>query len=585
MKFSRIIVAALLLMSLLIPCSAITIEPPAEPEGFQWDKSKETLLAGLWEADIASIHEAYRMGWITCTDLTAYYLERIEAYNDTYNCFITMCDDAMEQAARCDEALASGEAQGTLFGIPIVIKDNMRYKGYYTTNGRRFVESEIATYTADVVDYILQEGAIIIGKTNMSTNAEDSRASYSEAVGETKNAYNSELASGGSSGGSAVATSLNFALAGLGTDTNSSLRLPAVLNGCYSLRVTTGNLSMTGIRRLSTKRDVPGVITRTVMDQAVILDVLSGDTTSYAENLNDNAISGLRFGILDEYTYPRGEKNIDAEVIAAFENAVAELESLGAEVIRVKIPEAMRIANNFLINNNVSDQVMLYQLMKDAMEKNQVDALIFPTYLSAPHRSGVDSNGKYWHPSTQPFLNNCRLLSSCAGVPEMAIPIGYHSRGAGIGMEIAALKNEEQLLLDIAYTYELNYDHRLPTDNAPDLYASSYEGTLSQCIDAYYDAIYQYEEAQRLAAEEAARLEEERLQQEEAARIEEERKRQEQEALEEALREQEAEQRRETLAKKQRTAQLIMLVLIAVVIVAATTLILVVCRKRPPKVK
>ncbi len=508
MKILRITTILILCMTLLIPCGAAA----TETDVFEWEISKEELLASLWEADITSIHEAYELGWITCTELTEYYLERIDTYNDTYNCFITLCDDALEQAAKCDAAMAAGEADGSLFGIPMVVKDNMDYAGYHTTNGHSKNSSQIADGNADVVEYILQEGAVIIGKTNMSTEAQDARASASAAVGETKNAYNSELAAGGSSGGSAVATSLNFALAGLGTDTNSSLRLPAILNGCISLRSTFGALSTEGIIKLNSTRDVPGVITRTVMDQAIILDVLSGGTTAYTKNLNSDALSGLRIGILYELSYAisneRSEKNIDDEVAAAFENAINELEACGAEMVVVNIPNVLNLAGDTLNTNKSSYKETMYNAIVKAMEDKEVSALIFPTYLSTPQRSGRDADGNYWSVWEQTFINNTSQFSSCASLPEIAVPIGQHSRGACIGMEIAALKNQEQLLLDIAYSYTLKYDHRQAPVNAPDLYTDHCIGTLSEVIADYHRSMEEFEEAKRLAEEEVARQEE-----------------------------------------------------------------------------
>ncbi len=348
MKALRKIVIAFICLILLIPSSVSAEEAPS----FQWDVSKETILAGLWEADISTIRQALDLGLITCSELTSYYLERIELYNEEYNCFITLCDDALEQAALCDEALSEGTADGLLFGIPLVIKDNMDYVGYHTTNGFYKANWQVAHSNAEIVEYILQEGAIILGKTNMSTEAQDARTSSSQSAGETKNAYNSFLAPGGSSGGSAAATCLNFAVAGLGTDTNSSLRLPAALNGCVSLRATWDTLSVDGICTLNRTRDVPGAITRTVLDQAILLDILSGGQTEYARNLNADILDGLRIGILEELTYPNGgersEENIDDEVMAAFKNAVSELERCGAEVVNVSIPNILHLADNTL---------------------------------------------------------------------------------------------------------------------------------------------------------------------------------------------------------------------------------------------
>lgn len=96
---------------------------------------KETVLAALYEADISAIRNALDSGLITSTELTQYYLDRIHDYNEPYNCFITICDDALTVAAERDKELLAGTATGILFGIPIVIKDNMDLAGYHTTNG------------------------------------------------------------------------------------------------------------------------------------------------------------------------------------------------------------------------------------------------------------------------------------------------------------------------------------------------------------------------------------------------------------------------------------------------------------------
>ena len=480
-RFGAILTVCLLLANIVFLC-----EVSAQEEVAAQMIDSEALLASLWEADITSIKQAYEARIITCTELTQYYLERIETYNDTYNCFITLCDDALEQASLRDEQIKAGE-EGALLGIPVVIKDNMDYAGYHTTNGYAKSSSQIADSNAQVVEYLLEAGAVIIGKTNMSTEAQDARASYSIAVGETKNAYNDLLAAGGSSGGSAVATSLNFAVAGLGTDTNSSLRLPAVLNGCISLRSTWNTLSTDGIVKLNGTRDVPGVITRTVTDQAIMLDVISGGTTNYAENLDGEALSGLRIGVLMELTN-RDIKNTDSEVAAAFNNAIKELEACGAVVVEVSIPNILSLAS-ITYNSGSAAKERMYNKIQTTMEENNVAALIFPTYLNTPLRSGTDDNGKTWYTSNQRFINNTSQFSSCAALPEIAVPIGYHSLGAGIGMEIAALKGQEQLLLDIAYSYTTNYDHRRAPENAPDLYEAYYSGDLYAQVNSYYELL------------------------------------------------------------------------------------------------
>lgn len=469
---------------------------------------KNAVLSALYEADISTIREAIDLKIISCEELTAYYLERIEKYNAPYNCFITLCDNAIEVAKQRDEALSKGENDGLLFGIPVVVKDNIDIKGLYTTNGHTLDKSKIADSNATVVNYLLEQGAIIIGKTNMSTDAQDARISYSEIKGQTKNAYNTLLASGGSSGGTAVAVSLNFAVAGLGTDTNSSLRIPAVLNGCVSLRPTLDLVDRTGCTTLNSTRDVAGAITRSVYDQAIMMDVLTNGQYKYTENLDKNALDGLKIGVLKELSYAtttasitgteevrnavatrfdmsvRTEKYIDNQVASALANAIKELESCGAEIVTVSMPNLWNLSYNTFASGHKSNKQALYDEFEKTVNENGLDAIIFPSYLSTPLKSGTDENGKYWNAWSQPFSNNCRAVSPSASLPEISIPIGYHSSGAGIGLEIAGLKNSEQLLLDIAYSYTEKYNHRAVPTGAPDLYADYNADSLQAIIDS-----------------------------------------------------------------------------------------------------
>ena len=459
-------------------------------EDFAWDVPKETLLAGLMEASISSIRGAYEAGLLTCREVTEYYLERIATYDEPYNCFITLCEEeALKQADRIDERMAAGDLSGLLFGIPIVVKDNIDYVGYHTTNGYDKRDNQIADSNAQIVEHLLKEGAVIIGKTNMSTAAQDAKACYSQVAGETKNAYNTHLASGASSGGSAVATALNFATAGIGTDTNASLRLPAVLNGCISLRVTWDTLPLEGIEELNARRDVPGVITRTVRDQAIALDAMSGGATSYAEHLDSGVLDGLRLGMITELTYPGGSE--DREIITAFEAACKELEACGAEVIPVSVPGIE--SWNYVYNDSDDYRQRKTELLEQIMKESGVTAFLFPSYLSAPQYSGRDENGVYWNTADQLFLNNTGKLSPNVGIPEIAIPIGFHSRGAGMGMEIAAGKHEEQLLLNIAYAYTMAYNHR-QAPGVGDLYAQWYGGTLTELRGEYHNALVEYQQ-------------------------------------------------------------------------------------------
>lgn len=452
---------------------------------------KQALLSALYEGDISTVREAIDQRLISCRELTEYYLSRIEEYDDPYNCFITICSDALQQADARDAQLAAGEGEGLLFGIPIVVKDNIDVEGIHTTNGHNKTSSQIAKDNAEVVQKLMDAGAIILAKANMSKDAQSAYDSKSD-FGETKNAYSPYFSAGGSSGGSAVSVSLNFAMASLGTDTNSSLRLPAALAGCYSLRPTFDLTSLDGVIQLNSTRDTVGSITRSAKDLAIMMDVLTDGQYQYAQNYNPNVLQGLRLGIVKELTYPtsqdssRTEENIDDEVAAAFDRAVQELRACGVEIVEVSFRDIFYYANKTLNSNASSLKDQMYAEYLKVLAKYDVSALIYPTYLSTPLRSGKDENGKNWNVYSQVFINNCRTLAPSAKLPEITIPIGQHSLGPGIGLEIAAPRNSEQLLLNIAMAYAEKYDHRIAPTGAPDGYADASMGSMRDVLDDYY---------------------------------------------------------------------------------------------------
>lgn len=486
---------ALTLWAVSLPAAAAQSSAEVQPRTAEEPRSvltpadKRALLSALYEADISTVREAIDLRLISCEELTACYLERIETYNEPYNCFITLCDNALEVARQRDEQLAAGEGEGVLFGIPVVVKDNIQYAGYPTTNGYVSRLDTVSQDNAAIVDYLLEQGAVILGKTNMSTAAQNAKVTRSNAAGETKNAYDPHLASGGSSGGSAVAVSLNFAMAGLGTDTNSSLRFPAALNGCVSLRPSKGLLSKQGLVILNPLRDTPGAITRTVYDQAIMLDVISGGEYRYAENLNGDALDGVRIGVLKELARPgrgsRSEAALDDEIEAAFDRALEELCACGAEVVEVSLPNLLSLSQATLASDDSAAIARYYKAYQKLLRDNDLAVVVFPTYCHAPQWSGKDADGVSHSVNDQPYISNCSQLSPCIGIPEISIPIGTHSRGAGIGLEIAADKGQEQLLLDLAYSYTQRYDHRAAPSGAPDLYAKDHAGDLAELTSVY----------------------------------------------------------------------------------------------------
>lgn len=455
------------------------------------DIAKSDIYAAVFEADIKSLREAMDHGLITSRELTQIYLDRIDSFGGAKKCFITLCADALDEAEKRDAAIADGSAEGMLFGIPVVVKDNIEYAGYPTTNGYK-KDGSVSETNAVIVQYLLDEGAVILGKTNMSTAAQDARVTISKAVGETTNAYDFGMAAGGSSGGTAVAVSLNLAAAGLGTDTNSSLRYPAALNGCVSLRSTFDLVSREGVIKLNGKRDVAGVISRNVYDQAIILDAITGGIYNFAKRLDSDSLKGARLGVIRQLSYPmnatgRTESDFDQEIASAFKNALEELKACGAEIIEVSMPKifTMSASCNEKYSNAETAKETFYSAYKALFDDNDLTAVIFPSYITAPLYTGVTADGGL-NVNLQTRTTNVAIIAPQLGIPEITVQIGLHSRNAGMGLEIAGLRDDDQKLLDLAYSYTLRYDHREVPEYAENLYGTA-RYTMRQIVDKYVE--------------------------------------------------------------------------------------------------
>ena len=229
---------------------------------------------------------------INCTEVVQAFLEQIKK-NEKYNAVLEIFDDAMEKARELDEKIAKGFS-GKLAGVPIIIKDNIFYDGKICSCSSKFMEKHVASYNSTVVEKILKEGAIIIGRANMDEFAMGSSTENS-AFGVTHNPLDFDRVPGGSSGGSACAVALNMCPIALGTETGGSVRQPASFCGIYGLKPTYGRISRYGIVAYASSLDQVGIFTRNVEDNALMLEVSAGhdehDSTSSSvavENYNDN---------------------------------------------------------------------------------------------------------------------------------------------------------------------------------------------------------------------------------------------------------------------------------------------------------
>ena len=313
----------------------------------------------LENATVNDIQQAFEFGALSAEELVQLYLNRIAAYDDSgpgINSVISVNPNALETARELDENLRSGDVDGDLYGIPVLLKDNYDTFDLPTTAGSDVLAGSIPPDDAFTVEQFREEGAIILGKTNMSEFALSSgRLGYSSLGGLTINPYNLDRDASGSSSGTGAAIAANFAVLGTGTDTAGSVRGPASATGLVGIKPTRGLVSNDGIIPLALTADVAGPMAKTVTDAAIALGVMAGvdpndpatlastDNTyeDYTQFLDPNALEGARIGVARDYF--GGNEEVDSLV----EAAIAQMESLGATIVELELPEAIVEASNY----------------------------------------------------------------------------------------------------------------------------------------------------------------------------------------------------------------------------------------------
>jgi aspartyl-tRNA(Asn)/glutamyl-tRNA(Gln) amidotransferase subunit A len=302
----------------------------------------------LNELTIHKAHELLKQKEISSVELTRAVLDRIEAVDDKVGAYITVAGDmAMKQAQLADMAISNGKCR-PLTGIPLAIKDLICTKGLKTTCASKILENFIPQYNATVIKKLNNQGAVIIGKTNMDEFAMGSSTENS-GLKLTCNPWNFTHIPGGSSGGSAAAVAADMCLGALGSDTGGSIRQPASHCSVAGLKPTYGRVSRFGLVAFASSLDQIGPLTKDVTDCAIILNAVSGydnnDSTSVPEDVPDytsflkrglkKGLEGITVGIVREYGATKG---LDNDVSDALNNAVGIIENLGAKCIEVTLP-------------------------------------------------------------------------------------------------------------------------------------------------------------------------------------------------------------------------------------------------------
>ena len=296
---------------------------------------------GLINLSISEAGAALRNGEASAVALVEATLERIKQTEPTVNAYAAVPEEqALEAAQQADAELAGGKDRGPLHGIPIGVKDICYTKGVLTEAGSKVLEGFLPDYDSTVVTKLAEAGAIMIGKTRCHEFA------YGVNEPPTRSPWELNSYPGGSSTGSGVALAARSAFGAIGTDTGGSIRIPASINNIVGLKPTYGRVSAHGVLPLSWTLDHVGPMTRTVLDNALMLGAIAGqdpkDSTSarvpvpdYSVGIEDG-VRGIRIGIDREYVlYP----GVIDDVRAATESVIKELSGMGAEIIDVSLPE------------------------------------------------------------------------------------------------------------------------------------------------------------------------------------------------------------------------------------------------------
>lgn len=232
----------------------------------------------LWKMTAIELKTQIQKRNIGIKELTRYYLERIEKYDRALNTVSEINESALEQAQRLDSATSDRDC--ALFGLPILVKDNIDVAGLHTTAGSLALSDNRAAANAAVVENVIQGGAIILGKTNMTEFAnfttQDMPNGYSSKAGNVRNAYDHKKDPGGSSTGSAVAVSAGFCSMAIGTDTSFSVVACATENGITGLKPEHGALSQAGILPIASTLDSAGALSRDLSDAILLYRGMAG---------------------------------------------------------------------------------------------------------------------------------------------------------------------------------------------------------------------------------------------------------------------------------------------------------------------
>ncbi|HET6144162.1 MAG TPA: amidase [Candidatus Acidoferrales bacterium] len=446
---------------------------------------------------------------ISPVELTRLFLHRIEQHNPALNALLMITSEqALASARRAEKiflhARSSRRVETPLLGIPVTIKDNIWTRGIRSTAGSKILQDFVPSEDATAFRKIARAGAVLLGKTNLNEFAYGITGSNAH-FGAVHNPWSLDRISGGSSSGSAAAVAAGLCVASVGTDTGGSIRVPSGFCGITGLKPTFGRVSVFGVQPLSPSLDHVGPLARSVVDIAILLQVIAGrdalDPTSSKKSVEDfrtalkKPMRKFRLGRPREFYWEK----LDPEVRRAADAAVRDMERRGATVREVSIPHLKEslgaatdvstaeiyhvhqsagyfptraedygesVRNRIAAGANVPAHRFLAGL--DVRKRllaefdaafQEVDAIVAPTLpVAAPHIGAEAMQIDDEQVGVRPAVVGHARPANFTGLPAISIPCGFTDAGLPIGLQLIGRAFDEATLLRIAYSYEREHE-------------------------------------------------------------------------------------------------------------------------------
>jgi len=357
----------------------------------------------LLRSTAAELAASIASGEVSAREVTQTHLDQIAAVDGTVRAFLHIdAEGALAAADAVDARRAAGDELGPLAGVPLAMKDIFTVAGMPTTCGSRILEGWRPPYNSTITDKLLAAGVVVLGKTNMDEFAMGSSTENSGYF-TTHNPWDTTKIPGGSGGGSAASLAAFEAALAIGTDTGGSIRQPASVTGTVGVKPTYGATSRYGVVAMASSLDTPGPCARNVLDAALLHSVIAGhdprDSTSIDAPVPDVVgaaraadVAGMRIGVVKEL----GGEGYQPGVEQRFSEALAVLESLGAEIVEVSCPsfDYALAAYYLIMPSEVSSNLARFDAMRYGLRVGDDGSNSTETVMNLTRGAGFGAEAK-----------------------------------------------------------------------------------------------------------------------------------------------------------------------------------------------